>query len=147
MTAVTRTPQQVQDSTGMTGVTEAHIATARGMVGLDVARDLGDDELLLRARDRRLIEKAVDWQAVYVKDHPDLLSREANLASASTNGNAVSWGPGGSGGAMLGPLAAMSLKRLSWRRSRSIPLRRARERAIPQTLTNDGIDTEWVPLR
>lgn len=143
-----RTPQQVADRTGIAGVTDANIATARGIIAAEVGYDLSADDLpKFRARDLRLVTEAVDWQAAYVKDHPDLLSRDGNLASASTNGNAVSWGPGGAAGSIVAPLAAMSLRRLSWRRSRSVPMRRVADRPLPQTLTNDGNDAEWKPLR
>lgn len=138
---------RVADRTGVT-VSDLQLRQAVGVITAEVGYDLAADPLpVFRARDLRLLGEAVDWQAAYIAEHAELLTREGNLNSASTNGNALSWGEGGSAGALIAPLAAMSLKRLSWRRSRSIPMRRTRTSGGPQTLVHDGSDAEWRPLR
>jgi hypothetical protein len=142
------TPEEVNDITGKS-VSSADIARAQAMVEDATGVDLSPDPLpAYYTRDLRLLKRAIIWQTAYLDDHPDLLSREPNLTSASTNGNSMSWGEGGSAATLLAPLADMSLRRLSWRRSRSIPLVRAPDQPKrAQTLVNDGLDSEWMPLR
>lgn len=145
------TLDEVQQVTGA-AVTEAQLATAQAIVSvfagidLDPARDLTAAGYL--ARDRRLLKAAVIWQAVYVKAHPDAVQQAGNLVAASANGVSVSYDETGSSGAILSPLAKLSLGRLSWRKSRAVSVvREARRVWATQTLTSDGSDAEWRPLR
>lgn len=141
------TPEDVSLLTGKS-VAAADITRAQGIIEDATGIDLSPSDLThFRARDLRLLKRAVVWQTSYLDDHPDLLSREAGLVSASTNGNAMQWGEGGSSSGLVSPLAAMSLRRLSWRRSRSVPMVRAKDAPRAQTLVNDGADGEWRPLR
>jgi hypothetical protein len=145
-----RTIAQVTARTGVAGVTDAHIATARGIVSAVVGVDLSlTPTPVLRLSDLGRLTAAVDWQAVYVKANPGIIEQAGNLTSASANGVAVGYDASGSAGALLAPLARMSLDRLSWRRSRSIRMKRVPDRPVapPQTLVSDGADTDWTPLR
>lgn len=149
MAAFTRTPAQVLASTGVAGITDADIATARGILSAAVGVDLSVDPApVFRARDLSRLTSALDWQAVYVHSNPGLATKAGNLAAASANGVGVTYA-GTSAGALLAPLAKMSLDRLSWRRSRSVKMRRVKDAPLPapQTLTNDGADGDWTPLR
>lgn len=144
-----RTPQLVQDRTGVAGITVAQIATARGIISAVVGYDLSETPLpAFRAADLKRLEAAVDWQAVYVSKNPDLATRAGNLTSAGANGVSVGYDSSGSAGAILSPLARYSVNRLSWRRSRSIRMKRVEDNPTrPQTLVNDGDPAEWKPLR
>lgn len=144
------TPAQVKDVTGV-DVTAEQVATAASVVELTTGVDLSLDPSPYSRADRRRLTAGIAWQARYVAEHPDALSREAGLTSASANGVALSWGPEGSGGSLLGPLASLALKRLSWRRSRTVRLVEGRPtpsmaKVPPQTLTDDGLDSSWRPL-
>lgn len=142
------TPAEVNGITGVTpSVTD--IVTATGIVESVTGVDLSTaPSLPFRKADVRHLKQAVAWQARYVKEHPDVLTREAGMTGANTNGVSVSWGPGGSEGGLVAPLARMALRRLSWRGSRSVRMRASKPAlTIPQTLTNDGADGSWSPLR
>lgn len=142
-----RTPADVLDSTGAT-VTETQIATARGIISAAVGYALGAPTLPdFRARDLRLLTEAIDWQAAYVAGNPGITTQRGDLAAASTNGNSLTFRDGDELDQLLAPLAKMTLRRLSWRRSRSVKLKRAPDNSSPQTLVSDGADAEWTPLR
>ncbi len=154
---ITPTVPEVDAVTGET-VTEAQISTAQAVIETMCGYDLSDTvtadgtarKASLYRRDLRLLRQAVIWQAAYVKANPDIFTRAGNLKSAQANGVAVSWGPGGSAGSILSPLASMSLQRLSWRRSRSQRLGVSRAILRPsraQTLLSDGASSDWRPLR
>lgn len=144
-----RTPTEVAGTTGVTGVTDPQIALARGIVSAAVGYALAAPTLPdFRARDLRLITEALDWQAVYVKANPDLITRRGDVQAASTNGNSLTYKADADElDTLLAPLAKLTLKRLSWRRSRSVKLKRAPDRPQPQTLVHDGADADWTPLR
>jgi hypothetical protein len=141
------TAAEVLDATGKS-TDAAAIARAQAVIGTVTGRDLDADPLPgYWSRDLRLLKRAVIWQTAYLDDNPHVLSQLGGVVSASTNGNSLSFGPGGAADTLLAPLAAMSLRRLSWRRSRAIPLRKAPDRVHPQTIVHDGSDSEWTPLR
>lgn len=153
------TPEQVLATTGKT-VTEAQIATAEGVIaavtGVDFSVDFTATPAPYRARDVRHLRAAVEWQARYMLgvDADQAIDRAGNLTSASVNGVSASWSGEGSSGAIVAPLAAMALRRLSWRKSGSVrmvagrPTPALREPlTLPQTLTSDGSDSSWKPLR
>ena len=70
-------------------------------------------------------------------------------SSAAANGVSVGYDASGSAGSLVAPLARYALDRLSWRRSRSVRMKRTKDTPIvtPQTIINDGADTDWTPLR
>lgn len=145
------TTAEVLQVTGAT-VTDAQLATAQAIVSvfsgidLDPARDLAAAGYL--PRDRRLLKSAVIWQAAYVVKDPDVTTRAGNLTAANANGVSVSYDDTGSAGSILAPLAKLSLTRLSWRRSRAVSVVREAPRLwAVQTLTSDGSDADWRPLR
>lgn len=150
MGAIT-TPDAVAALTGKT-VTAEDIATASGILEAVTGTDLTTEPLSYTTRDVRALRRAVSWQARYLADHPDLLSREGNLTGASTNGVSLSWGEGGSAASLVAPLARMALRGLSWRRSKTLRMVKGRpvpsmREGGPQTLTSDGSDGAWTPLR
>jgi hypothetical protein len=141
------TAAEVLDATGKS-VSAADITRAQSVIATVTGRDLDVDPLPnYRARDLRLLKSAVVWQTAYLDDNPDVLVQLGNVQRASTNGNTVEYAAGGASGSLVAPLAEMSLRRLSWRRSRSIRMRRPPDRPAPQTIIHDGADGEWRPLR
>jgi hypothetical protein len=141
------TVEAVKSTTGA-DVTDDNIVEATGIIGACTGVDFTIDPLPLRKADVRHLRTAIVWQAKYVKEHPDVLTREAGMTGANANGVSVSWGPGGSEGGLVAPLARMALRRLSWKGSRSVRMQSTtKPPAIPQTLTNDGADGAWSPLQ
>lgn len=144
------TPEQVLATTGAT-VTPEEIGVAAGIIESVTGLDLSVDPLPYAKRDLRHLRSAVAWQARYMQTNGEAVDREGNLASANTNGVAVSW-VGGSADGILAPLARMALRRLSWRRSKTVRMVKGRPvpaltEAPPQTLVSDGDDGSWKPLR
>lgn len=114
------TPEQINSALGLT-VTVADIAKATMVIetvtGADLTSPTPEDRF--SARDLRYLSQSVTWQVAYLDTNKDVTTAQSNLASASTNGVAVSYtsGPDADAG-YLAPLAEMSLNRLSWNKSR-----------------------------
>lgn len=150
MTVIITTPAEVFAMTG-DEVTTGDIAKATGIIEAMSGAELTDPDLTTvphSTRDARLLERAVAWQAAYVAqaDNDGAERKPGNLTSASNGDVSVAYGAGGSGGAILSPLAAKYLARLSWRRSRSLKVKRQAAPTRVQTLVNDGSDREWSRL-
>lgn len=146
MAALT-TPALVLTATGKT-VTTAQVATAQAMIGLLTGLDLDAVPLPYSARDVRALTRAVTWQSPYVAANPNLAADLGDIASASSNGNSVTYKEGTPEARLLAPLARAALSRLSWKRSRSLRMVPAKPTPLrSQTLLIDGDDTDWRPLR
>lgn len=144
------TPAEVLDKTGQS-VDAAAISSALSVVEVIAGKPIAaaEDRDRLRKRDLRLLHDAVAWQAAHMKTNPEATLAAGNVAAAAANGVSVTYRDGAADPTLgtLGTLAAMSLKRLSWRRSRSVPLLPARPVGRPlQTLVDDGLDSDWTPL-
>lgn len=147
------TPEEVADLVGVV-VTQGEVDSAFLIVETMVGYDLSDARVaLLYFRDRRLLRQAVVWQAAYINANPDVLTRLGGLTTATANGVSVTYaGSSSATEGLIGPLAKMSLDRLSWRRSRSIavrpadPLRPRKYGRRPQTLVDDGDEGEWTAI-
>lgn len=63
--------------------------------------------------DLRLLRDAVVWEVGYLNAHPDVLTAQSNITSASTNGSSVTFDTAVADG-YLAPLAARVLAGLSW---------------------------------
>lgn len=145
----------IAEVTAVTGetVTQTNIDVAVNLValatGIDMDADTNVDDLTdagFRARDVRLLRSAIRWQAAYLKNNPTILAAAGNVTGAAANGVSVTYGDGGSAGALVGPLARLALNRLSWRRSRAILLKRVPPRPYAlQTMTEDGSSSDWTP--
>lgn len=90
-------------------------------------------------RDLRWLRMACAWQSVWVREHPDLLTRDLTTTE-SADGQSVTWGPDA---ALLGPLAKRALRNLSWRGTRSIGISTGPEGDLIETL-DDRLN--WTPL-
>lgn len=105
------TPAEVADFLRLS-VDVVDIAKAQSIVedvtGLDLA-----DTTDLSAGDLRLLRRAVMWQVAYLDEHPEVLTAQGNVVQASANGTSITFGQAAEDG-WLAPLAARSLKGLSW---------------------------------
>lgn len=92
-------------------VTEADVQTAQDIVELYAGPDLNDPLVTAEfsLNDLRRCRLAVQWQAKYLQEHPDVLTT-VPLKRASANGATIE--PNGDG--ILAPLAARWLSQLSW---------------------------------
>ena len=92
-------------------VTDGDVQTAQDVIELYAGRDLSDplttDEF--STADLRRARLAVQWQAKYLQEHPDVLTR-VPLKRASANGASIEH----DGDGILAPLAKRWLSQLSW---------------------------------
>lgn len=94
-------------------VTEDDLFQAQAIIELISGVTLdASDQGLISGRNLRMLTYAVCYEAVFVKDHPDLFTA-ADTTSWSQDG--VSAEPAHENAALLAPLAHRCLKRLSWR--------------------------------
>lgn len=143
------TAEQVQDITGVSGISATSLAVANSIIEMTAgvfadAVEQTDSTNPVRQyiadRDLRWLRMAVAWQAVWVDEHPDLLTRDLTT-SESADGQSATWGPDGQ---ILAPLAKRALRNLSWRGTRSIEIGLGR-------IDQDGFDylddrLPWTPL-
>lgn len=104
------TPAEIAVAVGV-GMTDADVQTAQDVVELYTGRDINDAAVVaeMSARDVRRLKLAVQWQAKYLTDHPEVLS-EVPVKRASANGAMVEK----DGDGILSPLAARFLNQCSW---------------------------------
>lgn len=104
------TPAEIAAATSLS-TTEQDVQTAQDVVELFAGYDLSD--ALVTAEfgpgDLRRLRLAVQWQAVYLAAHPDILTRE-QIIRATANGASIER----DGDGLLAPLAARCLNQLSW---------------------------------
>lgn len=128
-------------------VTDADLFKAQAIIELfsGVTIEASDNDLI-SGRNLRLLTWAVAYEAVFVKDRPDLFTG-ADTSNWSQDG--VSATPSNENAALLAPLALRCLRRLSWRteplraltrRGRSSDDRGNRDSAVRDDQFN------WTPL-
>jgi hypothetical protein len=128
------------------------------LIGLAINRSLFEDAWVatLGSQDVQLLKMAVAFNAAALSAG-DVSPLQPGVQSASSGDTSVAARPAGvPGGGFVAPLAAMALARLSWRRRntlRAAPLVLDEWVATgigdfgPQTLTNDGSDSDWTPIK
>lgn len=141
-------PTEVMDAVGIS-VSSSDIAQAQSVIETVVDVNLSDAAVFAGnlARDQRAFERAVIWQTAFLQSNPDALLRAPDVASASTNGNSITFVQGVSEG-FLAPLAAKCLERLSWRlglHRTSIPVAPYRLVGAQTQISDEGWPP-WSPL-
>ncbi|WP_018502990.1 hypothetical protein [Parafrankia discariae] len=143
------TTADVAALTGVT-VTDALLAQAQGVIDIHAGRTWADDLTRVGDRDRSWLALAVAYQAAWMAAQIDLFSRTEVTA---VNQDGMQYSPGHEDAMVLAPLARRSLRRLSWRRSRSVRVRprRPTEPAPVSDLVDaddygDGDAAGWTPL-
>lgn len=104
------TPAEIAAAVSLS-CTEQDVQTAQDIVELFAGRDLSDPLVTAEftAADLRRCRLAVQWQAKYLSEHPEVLS-EVPLKRASANGAMIEK----DGDGILAPLASRFLKQCSW---------------------------------
>lgn len=141
------TPELVYELTRRE-VSEDEIAQAQAIVELEA--DLTEEAVTagnVSARNLRLLENAVSWQAVWLLDHSDALSA-MDVSSASQDG--VSGQFRGDWAQYLAPLAKRAIDKLTWKTK---PLRVGRRRRAYEQSLRASRDSaahddqrDWTPL-
>lgn len=134
------TPARVLDETGAT-VSESTIKIAGGIVETYINRTQAISGVLT-ARDLGWIQVAVQWQAAWLPEQPGFSGRMQVVKQAQ---DGAGFELDDSGGARdwainLAPMAARSIKNLSWKGSRSLNMgtRRVTNRDLRAFLTDES---------
>jgi hypothetical protein len=153
------TPTEALSITGKT-LTQTQLDVAYNLIEIYVGV-VQEALASLKPRDVRLLKKAESYQAAWMEAQVDLLGRsDATLLSQ----DGLQFSKGDPDMHVLGPLAAASLRRLSWMRTRSLdPLTPTqalllRDKRTAETLGvitgggSEGMDADgddiggWIPL-
>lgn len=103
---------EVSEITGIT-VDDGQLARAQGVIELAVGRTA--DATHIGARDLRWLKRAVAYQAAWMKDQADYFTR-LDVDRSSQDGASQDY----RGRQDLAPLAKTALRKVTWRRSRSV---------------------------
>ena len=104
------TPEEIASATGLS-VSIADTQNAQDVIEVFAGRAINDAAVVaeLTAADLRRLRLAVQWQAVYLAAHPEILTREA-IRKASANGASLER----DGDGLLSPLSGRWLRSCSW---------------------------------
>jgi hypothetical protein len=132
-------PAYTVSITGVT-VTEAHVTQAQAVIELFSGVT---ESYALKARDVRHLRMAVAYQAAWIKPQIDVTSR---TDVSQVTQDEMSFTVAHEDAQILAPLAQRALKRLSWKTSRSVRLRRpvdpSERRDLEQEFVTDTGDSE-----
>jgi hypothetical protein len=109
-------PQDVQKYTGYE-VTGEVIFQAQAVIEAYVGRLETD---VSNAQDLETLRKATSYQAAYMRDDYTKVFQQASVAQVVQNGSLISFRSGEQEAPWIAPLAKLSCKHLSWRKSRSV---------------------------
>lgn len=121
-----------------TGVTadDADVVRAQAVIDVHSARTV-DQVDAIGGRDLRWLHYATAYQTAWMKSQPDMYAR-LDLSSAPDVGSLTA------DALTLAPLAARSLRRLSWMRSRSLRTHPARSRIPAFTSEASDVYHPWL---
>ena len=116
--------------TGIT-VTEAEVQQAQFIVELfcDTTEEASDAGLI-SSKNLRFLKMAVAYQAAWITEHPDLFTH-VDVSTMLQDG--LQFTRGHENATLLAPLARRAINRLSWKRNRSIKVKR------PKRTTSRGL--------
>lgn len=124
------TTAEVLTYTGIT-VTQANVNQAQFIVELfsDATEDASTAGLI-SSKNLRFLKMAVAYQAAWITEHPDLFTH-IDVSTMLQDG--LQFTRGHENAFVLAPFARRAINRLSWKRNRSIKVKR------PKRMTNGGI--------
>lgn len=108
-------------------VDDSDIEAAQAMI--EVFADVTEDALI-GTKNLRLLKMAVAYQAAWITDHPDVFTH-VDVSSMLQDG--IQFVNNNMNSGVLAPMAKRAIDRLSWRRNRSLRVRR------PKSTTQRGI--------
>ncbi|MFG2412584.1 hypothetical protein [Streptomyces goshikiensis] len=131
----------------MIEVTPMQLAAAQTVVELfaDTTEDSTD---LISSKNLRLLKQAVAFQAAWLTAHPDAYTN-TDFASFKMDGLGVT--NRHANAMILAPLAKRCIDRLSWKRNRSVIIRKPGQRTNPVSPDPSNADlddrrTDWRPI-
>ena len=126
-------------------VSQDDCTRAQAVVDLAVGRTFGAAAALpVGKKVRYWLKLAVAYQAAWMQEQADLFSRSA-VTDFNQDGAAATYAPDGQ---TLAPLAQMAIKRLPWKRSRTITVAPSsgRPRQLPFNMESSDTQGTWRPL-
>jgi hypothetical protein len=138
------------DVLSVTGTTVDSAAVAQAHAVVEVYAGIPATTTDLNARNLRLLNRAVCFQAAWVVAQVDVLSR-VEVTTITQDGASVT--PATPDALLLAPLAQRCLAQLSWRRAGSVRVNRAQDVPVYATIAaaesaflRDEMAGEWRPL-
>lgn len=108
-------------------VTNAEVLVAQGVIELRSGVFADNAGTPIGKRDLELLRRAVAYQVSWLRAHPDAFERMA-VTSTSSEGQSAAFEEAG---VWLAPLAKAAVKRLSWKRSRTVQMTAHSRRVRP----------------
>lgn len=94
-------------------VTQAHLDLAQDMVEIEAnTTEQASDDGNIAPRDLRLLNRAVIYQAIFIANHPEILTSH-DVTSASGDGLSAQYRTADA--QLYAPMASRCIRRLSWR--------------------------------
>jgi hypothetical protein len=116
----------ISETLTYTGITVGadNIEAAQAMIELfaDVTEDSDDN---ITSKNARLLKMAVAYQAAWITDHPDVFTH-IDISTMLQDG--IQYSQRHENAGVLAPMARRAIDRLSWRRTRSIRIRKRNRR-------------------
>lgn len=140
----------VAETLSITKVVVAESDVAAAQITIEILADVTEDsDQYISTKNARLLKNAVAYQAAWLSQHPDAYT-SIDVDSATQDG--LSYTTNHALAGVLSVHAKMCLDRLSWRRNRSVIIRKPGARnSLPNTLDSNNavLDdrlTDWRPL-
>jgi hypothetical protein len=137
---------EVADFPSPVEVTQAHIDLAQDMIEIHAGTtEQASDDGLIGTRNLRLLNRAVTYQAIFIANHPEILTSH-DVSSAAADGVTAQYRTADA--QLYAPMATRCVNRLSWRMA-GIRVQR-RERLLSDRGNRDSAVRDdrrpWVPL-
>lgn len=116
--------EEVQQYTGIP-VGSDNVTAAQFMI--ELFADVTEDSTHISTKNLRLLKMAVAYQAAWISDHPDVFTH-VDISTMLQDGIQFSYAHANAG--ILAPMAKRALDRLSWKRNRSIKIKKRKQQGI-----------------
>src|SRR3954470_19503914 len=110
------TAEEVMASTPYTDITNDQVRQANFIIEAYVGRTESEVD---NARDLALLARATAFQAVYMRQNPEIVYEQAKVQMLNAGGNMTTFDTKGDA-PFIAPLAEKVCKKLSWRGTRSV---------------------------
>lgn len=111
----------VEQVTEITGVTVSEAVLTQAQFNIELFSGV-DESYLIKARDQRYLRMATAYQAAWLKGQIDVMTR-TDVSDVTQDEMSLRYA--NAEAPVLAPLARQAIKRLSWKVSRSVMVRRA----------------------
>jgi hypothetical protein len=135
------TPEQVEQWTGVSGITSATVALASSMIDTYTGAAIEAPLDAITTKDRKHLAKATAWQAVWVAGKPGLISQRENANSVSSDTQSITREDRAD--IMLAPMARREIMNLSWVGTRTTIVPPVSWAVRRRNFLNESSDPSW----